>query len=61
MKILLVQKFSIIEPLGLMVIGKAMIDKGHEVEYFLYQDKWIHFPFNLICLTTTTEAFASIR
>jgi radical SAM superfamily enzyme YgiQ (UPF0313 family) len=47
MKILLVQKFSIIEPLGLMVIGKAMIDKGHEVEYFLYQDKWIHFPFNL--------------
>jgi anaerobic magnesium-protoporphyrin IX monomethyl ester cyclase len=47
MKILLVQKFSIIEPLGLMVIGKAMKDKGHEVEYYLYREKWISFPFNI--------------
>ena len=36
MKLLLVQKFSIIEPLGLMVIGKTMKDHGHDVEYFLY-------------------------
>ena len=47
MKILLVQKFSIIEPLGLMVIGKAMKDKGHEVEYYLYKEKWIIFPFSI--------------
>jgi radical SAM superfamily enzyme YgiQ (UPF0313 family) len=43
MKILLVQKFSIIEPLGLMVIGKAMKDKGHEVHYYLYHSKYIDF------------------
>jgi radical SAM superfamily enzyme YgiQ (UPF0313 family) len=30
-----------------MVIGKIMKDKGHEVEYYLYKDKWIHFPFNI--------------
>ena len=47
MKILLVQKFSIIEPLGLMVIGKSMRDKGYEIEYYLYKDKWIHFPFDI--------------
>ena len=44
MKILLVQKFSIIEPLGLMVIGKAMMDKGHKVDYYLYKDDFILFP-----------------
>jgi len=43
MKILLVQKFSIIEPLGLMVIGKAMKDKGHKVHYYLYHSKYIDF------------------
>jgi len=37
MKILLVQKFSVIEPLGLMVIGKAMMDQGHDVHYYLYR------------------------
>ena len=47
MNILLVQKFSIIEPLGLMVIGRAMMDRGHNVEYYLYKDKWIHFPFRV--------------
>lgn len=47
MKILLVQKFSIIEPLGLMVIGKAMKDKGYEVEYHLYKGKEIKFPENI--------------
>lgn len=47
MKILLVQKFSIIEPLGLMIIGKAMKDNGYEVEYYLYKDKWIYFPFDI--------------
>lgn len=47
MKILLVQKFSIIEPLGLMVIGKSMKNKGYEVDYFLYHGKTIYFPFNL--------------
>lgn len=47
MKILLVQKFSIIEPLGLMVIGKAMMDKGYDIEYFLYHGKNIVFPFNI--------------
>jgi anaerobic magnesium-protoporphyrin IX monomethyl ester cyclase len=47
MKILLVQKFSIIEPLGLMIIGKAMKDKGYEVEYYLYKEKWINFPFSI--------------
>jgi hypothetical protein len=41
MKILLVQKFSIIEPLGLMVIGKAMRDKGYDVDYYLYSGKYI--------------------
>lgn len=47
MKILLVQKFSIIEPLGLMVIGQAMKDKGYDVNYYLYRDKNIVFPFNI--------------
>lgn len=37
MNILLVQKFSIIEPLGLMILGKAMMDKGHKVTYHLYK------------------------
>jgi anaerobic magnesium-protoporphyrin IX monomethyl ester cyclase len=44
MKILLIQKFSIIEPLGLMVIGKAMKDKGHQVDYYLYKGNYICFP-----------------
>jgi len=44
MKILLVQKFSIIEPLGLMVVAKAMMDQGHEVQYHLYKtDGYISF------------------
>jgi radical SAM superfamily enzyme YgiQ (UPF0313 family) len=30
-----------------MVIGQAMMNQGHQVEYFLYKDKWIHFPFNI--------------
>lgn len=47
MKILLVQKFSIIEPLGLMVIGKAMKDNGHDIDYFLYHGKTIYFPFDI--------------
>jgi radical SAM superfamily enzyme YgiQ (UPF0313 family) len=47
MRILLVQKFSIIEPLGLMVIGKAMMDAGHNVEYFLYKNKNINFDFDI--------------
>jgi len=38
MKILLVQKFSIIEPIGLMVIGDAMKKSGHDVDYYLYKD-----------------------
>jgi len=59
MKILLVQKFSIIEPLGLMVIGKVMMDNGHDVEYFLYKDEQINFnfdvtKFNLIGFSTYT-------
>lgn len=37
MKVLLVQKFSVIEPLGLMVIGKALKDYGHQIQYFLYK------------------------
>jgi radical SAM superfamily enzyme YgiQ (UPF0313 family) len=45
MKILLVQKFSIIEPLGLMVIGKAMMDKGYDVDYYLYSGN--HIPVSL--------------
>lgn len=36
MRVLLVQKFSVIEPLGLMVLGNAMRRYGHEVKYFLY-------------------------
>ena len=48
MKILLVQKFSIIEPLGLMVIGKAMMDKGHDVHYSLYKEKQIFFSANIL-------------
>jgi len=48
MKILLIQKFSIIEPLGLMVIGKAMKDKGHEVHYSLYKEKHIFFSANIL-------------
>jgi len=47
MKILLVQKFSIIEPLGLMVIGKAMKDKGYDVDYYLYRGKNISWPFKI--------------
>lgn len=48
MKILLVQKFSIIEPLGLMVVAKAMMDQGHEVQYHLYKtDGYITFNFNI--------------
>lgn len=47
MKILLIQKFSIIEPLGLMVIGKAMKDNGYDVDYFLYRGKSIYFPFDV--------------
>jgi len=47
MRILLVQKYSIIEPLGLMVIGQAMKDKGYDVNYYLYRDKNIVFPFNI--------------
>lgn len=59
MKILLVQKFSIIEPLGLMVIGKAMMDHGHDIHYFLYKDKQINFEigvtdFDLISFSTYT-------
>lgn len=47
MKILLIQKFSIIEPLGLMVIGKAMKDNGHHVKYHLYQEKNISYPLDI--------------
>ena len=47
MKILLVQKFSVIEPLGLMVLGKSMIDAGHDIEYFLYKGKNIDFDFDI--------------
>lgn len=47
MKILLVQKYSIIEPLGLMVIGKAMKDKGHDVSYHLYKEKNISYPLDI--------------
>lgn len=59
MKILLVQKFSIIEPLGLMVIGKTMADKGHDVHYFLYHGKTIDFDvdvagFDLVGFSTYT-------
>jgi radical SAM superfamily enzyme YgiQ (UPF0313 family) len=43
MKILLVHKFSIIEPLGLMILGKAMKDKGNDVDYYLYKTKNIDF------------------
>lgn len=60
MKILLVQKFSIIEPLGLMVIGKAMKDKGYDVDYYLYSGKYIpislvqHRNYDLIGFSTYT-------
>lgn len=48
MKILLIQKFSIIEPLGMMVIGKSMMDHGHDVNYSLYKGKEIHFQSNIL-------------
>lgn len=48
MKILLVQKFSIIEPLGLMVIGKTMMGHGHDVDYYLYKGKNIFFNWNIV-------------
>ena len=48
MKILLVQKFSIIEPLGLMVVGKAMMDHGHDVHYSLYKEKQIFFSSDIL-------------
>jgi len=59
MKILLVQKFSIIEPLGLMVVGKIMKDNGHEINYFLYKGKKIEFQndvyqYDLIGFSTYT-------
>ncbi len=43
MKILLIHKYSIIEPLGLMIIGKAMKDRGNVVNYHLYKTKNIDF------------------
>mgnify|MGYP002682130884 FL=1 len=43
MKILLVHKFSIIDQLGLMILGKAMKDKGNDVDYYLYKTKNIDF------------------
>jgi len=46
-KVLLVQKFSVIEPLGLMVIGKAMKDYGHQIQYFLYKNNTIDFDFDV--------------
>lgn len=60
MKILLIQKFSIIEPLGLMVIGKAMMNEGHDVHYYLYHGKRIPLynidlrDFNLVGFSTYT-------
>ncbi len=47
MRILLVQKFSIIEPLGLMVIGNTMKNHGHQVKYFLYKGNKIEFDFDV--------------
>jgi len=43
MKILLVQKFSIVEPIGLMTIGNAMIKSGYDINYHLYKGKKIEF------------------
>lgn len=39
MNILLVSKYSEVEPLGLMYIGSALKNEGHSVNYFLYKDR----------------------